>query len=178
MRKFLIVAVFALWAASAFADGGRLRFRQQAGDFIVTLFTTPDPLTVGQADFSVAVEQANGGGVVQDADVSIMLTPASGGDAMLMLHATHGAATSRFLQAANFSMPNSGIWNVKVVVQRGTQTGECVTQVKVLPFSPLTDRIFWQIAVIPLFVLLFAFHRWRKRVFFGKRLRERHAVGG
>jgi hypothetical protein len=172
MRKFLLIALLALCTASAFADGGRLRIRQQAGDFVVTLFTTPDPLTAGQADFSVAVEQADGAGVVQDAHVSIILTPAEGGDETLVLHATHAAATSRFLQAANFTLPRSGIWNVKIVVQRGKQTGECATQVEVRPFSPLLDQTVWQIAVIPIFVLLFAFHRWRKRVFFGSKLRS------
>ncbi len=176
MRKVFVVALLALCAARAFADGGRLRIRQHAGDFILTLFTTPDPLTAGQADFSVAVEQGNGGGVVQDAHVSITLTPAGGGDP-IVLDLTHGAATSRFLQATNFTLPHSGIWNVKILVQRGQQTGECSTQVKVLPFSPLSDRIFWQIAVIPFFVLLFALHRWRKRVFSQSKMREHYAGG-
>jgi len=165
MRVYALLLLLALAAPRMHADGGRLQFRQQAGGFVITLFTTPDPLTVGRVDFSVAVERPATPGIIQDADVTLILTPAGGKGDDLVLHASHEAATSRFLQAANFTLPRSGIWQVKVIVQQGTQMGRCAGQIEVLPSRIATNETAWEIAVVPILVLLFALHQWRKRAF-------------
>ena len=165
MRRSLASLLLLLSCAAALADGGALRLHAQAGVFIISLFTTPDPLRVGQADFSVAVEKQNVDGLDEDAHVSFVLTPVSGQSKPLILSASRSAATSRFLQAANFSLPHSGLWHVKVVVQDGNDVGEASTEVDVLPSSLVLNNFAWQIAVVPLAALLFGIHQRRKRAF-------------
>ncbi|MGH9605854.1 MAG: hypothetical protein ACRD3N_09160 [Terracidiphilus sp.] len=156
----VVLAVFGCVDA-AFADGGRLRFREHAGPFIVTLFTTPDPLTRGRADFSVAVERAGTPGLIEDAHVDFILTPADGHGRQLVLHASHAAATSKWLQAANFSLPAHGLWHVKVVVQRGQEVGECSGEVRIRATG--TRDLAWDILPVPLAALFFVLHETRKR---------------
>lgn len=145
------------------ADGGRLRFREPAGPFIVTLFTTPDPLTQGSADFSVAVEQTGHSGLVEDADVKLILTPATGNTQPIVLQASHAQATSKWLQAANFRIPARGVWQVIVVVNRGAQTGQCSGIVSVGAAGP--RDLLWDVLPVPLVALLLLVHQRRKRKF-------------
>jgi len=164
MKKLAAVVFLALLsAAPLLADGGRIRLHQQAGPFVVTLFTTPDPLVEGSADFSVAVEQVDTPGLVQDAEVTLIFTqPGATEPTRLVVPATHQAATSRFLQAANVQLPRSGSWHVKVIVSSGNQAVECNTSVDVLPKTTLRNQTFWQILTLPLFLGLYLLHRVRK----------------
>ncbi|HTU49602.1 MAG TPA: hypothetical protein VMF56_03355 [Acidobacteriaceae bacterium] len=164
----LLVVLFVFGCVNtAIADGGRLRFRRAAGPFIVTLFTTPDPLTAGRADFSVAVERAGMPGLVQDAHIDLILTPADGDGGQIVLHASHKEATSKWLQAANFSLPARGIWHVQVVVRRGQEVGECFGEVRVR--APGTRDLMWDILPVPLGALLFVLHQNLKQKYNRKR---------
>jgi hypothetical protein len=164
MRRLLLVFCLLGCAASAYADGGRLRLHQQAGPFVVTLFTTPDPLRAEDADFSVALENTASGGLVEDAKITLILTPMSQGEhGRIELQATHQAATSEFMQAADVELPHAGSWKVTVVAQRGSEVGKCSTLLEVLPKSPLGGQIFWEIALAPIAILLFGVHRWVSR---------------
>lgn len=167
----LLLITLAVSLQNARADGGRLRLHEPAGPFMVTLFTNPDPLTEGRADFSVAVERAAdhdlNQGLVQDAKVTLILTPkdkapgASG--ERIVLPTTHTAATSAFLQAANFTLPHPGVWKITIMVQQGADTGECFGEIDVLPYRIASDEIAWEIAVVPIAMLLFALHQAMKR---------------
>ena len=163
MRHILLLAMVFSAFHPAYADGGRLRLHEPAGSFMVTLFTSPDPLAQGQADFSVAVEQRDSAGLVENADVTLILTPIDGNGARLVLHASHSGATSRFLQAANFTLPHSGVWDLTIVVQQGIAVGRCSGQIDVLPHRLFADQIAWEIAAVPFIVVLFGIHQLRKR---------------
>lgn len=163
MRRYLPLLLLLACAHVALADGGRLRLHERAGPFTVSLFTTPDPLRVGQADFSVAIEGAGDQGLVEDAQVTFLLTPSDADAPPIVLHASHTASTSRFLQAANFSLPHAGVWRITVVVQRGNESGRCLSEFSVLPASLIRNQETWDIAAVPLFALLLLVHQWRKR---------------
>lgn len=160
-----VIFALCLFSATlcAFADGGEIRLHKQAGPFVVTLFTMPEPLSEGPADFSVAVERQGSLGLLQDAQITLVLSQLNmpSGDT-LVLPATHRAATSRFLQAANFRLPHPGIWNLRVIVSHGSEAGECSGLVDVLPSTTLNSQIFWQIAAVPFVVFLFFLHHRRK----------------
>jgi hypothetical protein len=156
---FLVLILFGCVRAVR-ADGGRLRFREAAGPFIVTLFTTPDPLTKGRADFSLAVNRAGHAGLAQDAHITLILTSSSSGK-RLVLHASHAAATSKWLQAVNFSLPARGYWRVAVIVREGDQMGHCSGQFKVRSSGP--RDLLWDVLAIPLGAVLFLLHQNRKR---------------
>jgi hypothetical protein len=160
-----LIAALLLFACvqAAFADGGRIRFREPAGPFVVTLFTTPDPLTLGPADFSVAVERVGAPGLVEDAQVQFILTPADHHGSRLVLDASRAAATSKWLQAANFRLPAQGLWRVTVVVRRGQQVGQCSGAVRVRAAG--TRNLVWDVLPVPLLGLSFLLHQWRKRAY-------------
>ncbi|WP_420239582.1 hypothetical protein ACOBR2_08445 [Telmatobacter bradus] len=169
--RILVLVLVGIFAGSVplMADGGRIRMHEKSGPFLITLFTTPDPLVAGPADFSVAVERADRAGVVEDAEVTLLLTRPDG--THLALQATHGAATSRFLYAANLSLPVSGAWRVKAIVSKGDLVGESETRVDVLPLTSFGDQTHWQIAAVPISVLLFFLHQMRRRRLAGRRRR-------
>jgi hypothetical protein len=158
----LIVLLIVLgWGTPAAADGGRVRFRRQAGPFVVTLFTTPDPLTQGPADFSVAVERAGAPGLVSAAHVDLILTPAANPRGQLILPMSHASATSKWLQAANFSIPASGVWHVTVRVRSGADSGECSGEVRVQP--PGARDLTWDILPVPLVAFVLVMHQTLKQ---------------
>lgn len=161
-RLLFVVLLVAACTSRVFADGGRFRFREPAGPFIVTLFTSPDPLTMGRADFSVALERANTPGLLQDANITLVLTP-SGRGRPLVLHASHSAATSKWLQAANFSFPAQGRWMVAVVVRSGQEFGQCSGEVQVGSNGP--RNLIWDLIPLPLAALLFVLHQRRKLIY-------------
>ena len=165
MARWSLLFFLVLGALHANADGGRLRLREPAGPFIVTLVTGPDPIREGPADFSIAVERPGAPGIVEDAQVTLILTPADRESGRLVRHASHGAATSRFLQAANFALPQSGLWRMTIVVQQGTQVGLCSGEFEAYPATLVSSTTTWQIVVVPFAILLFAIHQWRKREF-------------
>lgn len=164
MKRYLLLILLLILTSRAFADGGRLRFRKPAGPFIVTLFTTPDPLSKGRADFSVAIERPDTTGLIENADVTFVLTPQSDPEHRIVLHATHSQATSRFLDAANFTLPSAGIWRIQVIVWDGDQAGQCFGEFRVHKQYLATSERVWQIAFVPIIILLFFLHQWRKRV--------------
>jgi hypothetical protein len=160
MKRILIACCLLGVAAPAYADGGRLRMHAPAGPFVVTLFTTPDPLRADDADFSVALERAATGALVNDANITLILTPAAEGErGRIELAATRAAATSAFLQAADVKLPHPGSWKVTVAVRQGSESGECSTTLDVLPKSSLGGQIFWEIMLVPFLILLFAVHQ-------------------
>ena len=72
MRRRAIAAfALLLCAAAAAADGGRVRLRQDAGSFAITVFTAPEPLAAGTADVSVLVQDRQTGAVLLDASVDL-----------------------------------------------------------------------------------------------------------
>lgn len=163
MKKYLILLLLLCLTGRAMADGGRLRFRKSAGPFLVTLFTTPDPLTPGRADFSVAIEQPGVAGIVSNAKVVFVLSQPGTPNPPLMLNASHSQASTRFLQAANFSLPHDGLWLVTIKVSSNGQSGVCSGELRVDPPNLITSEVAWQIAIVPLLILLFLLHQWRKR---------------
>ncbi len=162
-KRYLLLILLLTLTGRALADGGRLRFRKPAGPFTVTLFTTPDPLTKGRADFSVAIERANSTGLAENAQVTYILTHESNPTQRITLHASRSQATSRFLQAANFTLPTAGLWRIDVIVRDGDQVGQCSGQFRVRKQDLATSERAWQIAFVPIMVLLFFLHQWRKK---------------
>jgi len=160
---FLLATLVLLLPAQLWADGGRIRLHRQAGPFLITLFTTPDPLVAGPADFSVAVERADGRGLVQDAEVTLILTTAQSAEGTRMVAtATHAAATSRFLQAVNLQLPASGVWHVAVLVSEGADAGSCEADFDVQPQTTYQSQTLWQVLLIPMLILLYVVHQRRR----------------
>jgi hypothetical protein len=123
-RLLLASALAALLPALAAADGGLVRVSQPAGAFVLTVFTTPTPLSVGGADVSVMVQDRRSLVPVLDARVSLELTFPAGGRAPMRVPATRANATNRLLYAATVTFPAAGEWRLRARAEGPGTRGE------------------------------------------------------
>ena len=56
--KLLLTFVAILAPARLFADGGTVQLRKEAGALLITVFTSPSPLSAGPADVSLLLQTA------------------------------------------------------------------------------------------------------------------------
>src|SRR5262245_36396525 len=114
---FLVVSSFFLHPSSfLMADGGAVQLRERAGDYQITVFTSPTPLRAGPVDVSVLVQDAATGECMPEARVTVCLK-GPGAGRMLEYPATTEAATNKLLRAAEFQLPEPGWWDVSVAVE-------------------------------------------------------------
>ncbi len=148
MTKHLltIAAILLLCPAMALADGGTLRLRERAGDFQISVFTSPEVLRVGPIDISVLVQDADTGRVRLDVPVQVELhqldSPKTAGDrpnfvsaagqngtvpfagagfesttgVLLEKPADIATATNKLFQAAQFDIPVPGRWSAEIEI--------------------------------------------------------------
>ena len=154
----------------AWADGGAVRLREQAGAYQVTVFTSPTPFRAGPVDVSVLVQDAATGECVPQARVTMRLT-ARGTRDVLDHPATVEAATNKLFRAAIFQLPEPGWWDVEIAVEG--PHGPALLRLEVQADEPLPRwRELWPWFVWPaLVVAFFGLHQVlvRRR---GSRFRE------
>jgi hypothetical protein len=123
MTRLLIPVAAILLQATAFADGGTVQLRREAGPLAIALFTSPAPLTVGRADISLLIQDRNGLDPLLDADVWILLRH----DILEIefeAHPTREQARNKLLYAAPVMFSKPGKWQIDIVIDRkGTKTG-------------------------------------------------------
>jgi len=106
-QTFLFVMVMLLAQARGFADGGTVQMRKEAGPFLITVFTSPAPLSAGPADISVLLQNLDGLTPVLDARVSVLLHR-DASSTEIKAHATREQAQNKLLYAALVTLPESG----------------------------------------------------------------------
>ena len=101
-------------------DDAVLRVPQVSGPFRVSIFAPADPVQRGDCDVSVLVQDENSKAPVMDADVTIAAQPLAGGNARF-IRATHQQSSNKLLSSATIQLPNSGAWDLRVFVRRGSE---------------------------------------------------------
>lgn len=159
VHLLLLFVALCLVRVPAFADGGTLQFRKQAGPFTVTLFSAPVPLRAGAADLSVLVQDAEENTLV-DGAVTLLLSKSDQPD--IVAEATTARATNKLLYAARVDLPEAGKWRVQVRVNRGGSNAAVDGEISVLPEeAPLLT--YWPyFAVVPIGLVLFVLNQWLK----------------
>jgi hypothetical protein len=155
MRARLLFAagVFGV-AATALADGGRLRAYEETGDFRVAIFTRPEPLAAGPADVSVLVQDRETGEALLDADVTLVLSGPDGRASELP--ARRHARNRLFYGAAAELSP--GAWTVTARIRTAAAAGEARAAFEVGE-APRAVGAWPYLALPPLAVALFAANR-------------------
>ena len=121
--KLLLPTLVILAQATALADGGAVQLRKEVGDLVVTVFTSPSPLSVGPVDISVLLQQRNGLEPVLDANVFVFLRDMAS-DAEFQAHPTREQASNKLLYAAPVIFSKQGKWEITIAVGRnGKETG-------------------------------------------------------
>jgi len=132
----LLFPLLILAQATVFADGGSIQMRQEAGDLVITVFTSPTPLSVGPADISLLLQKRDGLEPVLDADVSLLLVY-PGSNIELHVHPTREQARNKLLYAAPMMLSKAGKWGISVTVAR---KGKALIAAGTLEVAPPTDR--------------------------------------
>lgn len=149
-------------AARSAADGGIVIARGRVGSLSCTVLAAPSPLRVGLSEWSVLLQRANGG-VVLDAEVEVELARSASGAAhshALAAAATHEASNNRLYHTALLRIPEAGSWHGSVKVRSREGQGVCAVEVAVAPaLGPLREH--WRaLALPPLALGLFGLHQW------------------
>ena len=139
------------------ADGGLLRTRQQAGPFIVSIFTAPE-LRAGPVDVSVLV-QSSGGTVLSDAVVDILLESATSPIERRQARATADAAANKLVKAAVVDLPAAGPWTLSVSVHFNGASARVTCLLPVAPARSRMSLIWPWLVVPPVVIALFAVHQ-------------------
>lgn len=144
-------------------DGGTLRMSQCAGEYRISIFTSPTPVRTGPLDISVFVQTAESGASLPDVNVIVTLTPVDAPASRPMRQvATSDAATNKLLKAAIFELPTPGRWQVDVAVQEEGQGARArVGFESVAAKGPGSWPALWPWFVCPApLILLFVIHQW------------------
>ena len=75
IKAFQVFVLFGVSQTVAHADGGIMRLRHVQGPFVITIFTTPEPVPHRAVDVSVLVQRRDSNDVILDASVDLLLTP-------------------------------------------------------------------------------------------------------
>ena len=132
-----------------------MRMSEKKNDFLITLFTAPTPFRAGPVDISVLVQDALTGAPVPQTPVTVHMTKA--GRDRLEYPATSEAATNKLLRAAQFELPEPGIWEIEVQVEglHGPAVMRC--ELEAAPPLPkwleMWPWICWPALAIALFVI-------------------------
>jgi hypothetical protein len=152
--KLLLTFVAILAPARLFADGGTVQLRKEAGALLITVFTSPSPLSAGPVDFSLLLQTRNGLEPVLDADVSMRLrTDAS--DTEIQARPTRQQAQNKLLYAAPVTLSESGKWRLALTIFRNGERTDATGTIDVAP-APEKPLSYWSyIAFPPVMIALF-----------------------
>jgi hypothetical protein len=173
MKARVLLVLGLLAPAIVRADGGAVRLRGGSDQWMLTVFTAPEPLRVGVADVSVLAQRRDSGEALLDAEVTLTFSPPEGEP--FTLPATRARATNKLLHSARVDLPVAGVWALSVTVRRGGDVASVAGELPVAPAASRLAALAPGLALPPIAVILFACHQMlkdRRR----SRLRPSHEV--
>jgi hypothetical protein len=151
--KLLWPLVIILARATALADGGTVQLREDAGPFVITVFTSPAPLSAGPADISLLLQNRNGLEPVLDANVSLVLRDPSG--AGIRARLTREQAQNKLLYAAPATLANPGKWRLDITILKDGQRTGATGTIDVAPAPEMAASYWSYIAFPPMMIVAF-----------------------
>src|SRR5258705_9578992 len=152
--KLLLPILLILAQATALADGGAVQLRKEVGDLVITVFTSPSPLSVGLVDISVVLQSRTGLEPVLDANVFVFLREKVSGTEF-QAHPTREQARNKLLYATPVIFSKQGKWEITIAVGRNgketaasgtlevvSATGKAVSYAGFLAFPPVIIGLF------------------------------------
>ena len=140
--------------AAALADGGTVQLRKEAGPFVITVFTSPAPLSAGPVDISLLLQNRNGLEPVLDAGVSLILHGPSG--AGISARPTREQAQNKLLYAAPVTFAEPGQWRLDITILKDGQRTSATGTIDVAPAPEMAASYWSYIAFPPLVIVAFA----------------------
>jgi hypothetical protein len=113
----------------------------EAGPYLVSVWTEPNPIRVGEFHVTVAVLESpapgssarESGDPVLDATVQVRVAPASETGKALIADATRENAVNKLMYEADLDLPSEGQWRVDIQVEGPTGTGSTGFDIEAAP---------------------------------------------
>lgn len=151
---FLAVCCGCFTARAAHADGGRLQVSRVVGPWRASVFTSPTPLTVGECDVSVLVENIRTQAIEQNVQI-IVAAERDDIELIVAQPASHALATNKLLQAARLRLPSDGEWRFTVTIEQDDHHAQldfrALVSAERAAWIDLAPWIVWPFAVMALF---------------------------
>lgn len=145
--SLVLGAAWCLGISGARGDGGAVRWSGDAGPWLVTILTSPNPLVCGEVEVSVLAQDRLTGRLASEVQVRIAFTPAGAtrSRSPRLASAEHGQ--NKLYQSASFQVATPGEAQIDVYLQHAEiaeQVG-CAVQVGPAPDGPdgLTAWLLW-----------------------------------
>ena len=148
-------------AGSIRADGGTVLCQSTNRSFLVTAFSTQNPVRIGQSDISFLVKDLVDNQPILDARVFVELESESG--ASVSAEATREQARNKLLYCSLIDIPEAGHWEMKITVKHGASESVMFHHLMVTDAHPAILAQWKLLALPPLFVLLFITNQWLRR---------------
>jgi hypothetical protein len=154
-RALLLLPALALamFPSDIDADGGTVQLRQEAGGFVITVFTSPAPLVAGPVDLSVMVQSKETLQPLLNATVDVRLRASS--HLEIETHANRQLAHNKLLYAAPVNLPEAGEWEFGIIVSHDDWTATATGHFRAAQRSPGTAP-WGYLAFPPAVMLIFA----------------------
>ena len=148
--------------APAWGDGPHVAFHGTEGAYTVTLFSAPDPLVAGPAEFSLLVQNASDGALAAAGGAKGRLA-LSGSPAIAFAFAPGGGGNAQ-MAGATVQLPQSGSYALQLDLSE--PPGVVVHFAGVLPVEPnhgKRNTVLWAVFVPPMIVFLFLANQYGKQ---------------
>lgn len=159
----LLIALSALLPrmATAHTEGVLQLAAEPAGPYMLTVWTSPDPATIGEdLHVAIAVVLAEDASPVLDADVLVRLTPDDGGP-VVSGPATTEDSDNKFLHEAILDLNYGGDYLVEIVVEDAGGSGAVSFPLQV-EGAPVLNLPLILLTVGVVVIAVFLFRRYRQ----------------
>ena len=138
MSMVLLAGLLFVSSVEAHAGGKIQLASADAGPYKLTVWTSPDPLWVGEVHVAAAIVSAEDALPILDAQVDIQLSLQNGESVVLNGQATREDSTNKFLYESIFEVPVEGDYRTTIQVTGADgQQGEVAFDMEVEPAPPL-----------------------------------------
>lgn len=121
-----------LAAGPSHDDNQALRFREESGRFVVSVFGPAGDLATGDSNLSVLVQDATSQEVLRDATVEISAQELAGSGRVGPVRASSEGSENKLLQSASLELPVEGEWRVDMAIRQGGRQAEFSLPVRVI----------------------------------------------
>ncbi len=183
IKAFQLFVLFGLSRTVAHADGGIMRLRQVQGPFVITIFTTPEPVPHRAVDVSVLVQRRDSNDVILDASVDLLLTPpptaavkptepicgpsgvgflspeSAGHNAPFSTPAARAQSSNKLMYAAAIEFGTPGDWTLDATVKSNGASERFSCRIPVGPTPRQLAGLLPYLLLTPMAIALFALNQ-------------------
>src|SRR5438045_494793 len=121
---------------------------------VITVFSSPAPLSPGPVDISLLLQNRNGLELVLDASISLLLRSDVSG-AEIRAQPTREQAQNKLLYAAPVMLAEAGKWRFAVTILRNGERIDTTGIIDVAPAPEMAASYWSYIAFPPLMIVVF-----------------------